>query len=727
MMNRGLLAKVLFEIPVAEPFDYLVPEGIVLETGSYVLAPLGKRMAVGVVWNIEEAKTQPKGRKLKFVSSVFPTRPMGDEQRKFIDFVGKYSCAGAGRVLRMCLPAADALAPAADVPVIIAGKNIPKQMTKARQKVLDKIGNRAWRATELAKSAGVSGSVIQGLIKLGALQRTLQQVNENFVTPDPDRQSIELTPSQQETANELAGKVRQECFSPILLDGITGSGKTEVYFEAVAEALRQHPDNQVLILLPEIALTQDILDRFAKRFGAQPAEWHSDIIGRQRQRVWRQVASGQARIVVGARSALFLPFAKLSLIVVDEEHDSSFKQEEGVLYHARDMAVVRASMAGCLIVLASATPSLETLHNAKSGRYGYLALQNRPGSSRLPMIRAIDLKQHPPVAGRWISEPLRKAMENTLAQKQQVLLYLNRRGYAPLTICRACGERIKSPNTDSYLVEHKLSGRLVCHLTGFSMAKPAICPACKAENSLHPVGPGVERLAEEIAILFPEAVCEVFSSDTTKTPEQIRNLISRMQDGLIDVLIGTQMAAKGHNFPNLTLVGVVDADMGLGGADLRAAERTYQTLTQVAGRAGRSHLEGRALLQTHQPEHEAIDALLARDRQRYVDAELGLREQMGFPPFGRLASVIVSASSEKTAHQAALDFAAMAPATAGDIEIWGPSEPIFAVVRGRWRRRLLVRSSKKTDLSGYMLDWRNKYRAGNKVRIKLDIDPYSFL
>jgi len=726
MMNSILLAKVLFGINVSEPFDYLVSDEIKLDVGSYVLAPLGNRLALGVVWEVCELDAIPKGRKLKTIASVLPASPMTSAQRKFVEFVSKYTCAALGSVLRMCLADVSAMSTPVAQRIVQTGI-LPDRITDARQKVLDIVGDIYWRTSELAAAAGVSVGVVSGLIKIGALQQISQQIDDGFAVPDPDKQSLELTSSQQQAAGTLVTIAKQNCFSTTLLDGITGSGKTEVYFEAVAEALRQNPDNQVLILLPEIALTQDILNRFAGRFGAMPAEWHSDVTTKNRQRVWRQVANGQAKIVVGARSALFLPFSKLSLIVVDEEHDSSFKQEEGVLYHARDMAVVRAKTANCPIILASATPSLESLHNVQAGRYGHLALESRPGSARLPDIFAIDLKQHPPVSGRWISEPLRDAMQRTLGRKEQVLLYLNRRGYAPLTICRSCGERMKSPDSDSYLVEHRFSGRLVCHLTGYSMIKPTNCPYCNAEDSLHPVGPGVERLAEEVASLFPDAHCEVFSSDTARNPKQIRELIAKMQVGEIDILIGTQMAAKGHNFPNLTLVGVVDADMGLGGADLRAGERTYQTLTQVAGRAGRAKLSGRALLQTHQPEHEAIDALLAHDRQRYVEAELGLREQMGFPPFGRLAAVVISAQTGQLAEQAARDFASMAPAIVGDIEIWGPTEPVFAVVRNRWRWRLLVRSGRKVDLSAYMLDWRNRYVAKGGVRIKLDIDPYSFL
>jgi primosomal protein N' (replication factor Y) len=726
MMNRGLLARILFPLPIPEPFDYLVPDGMEVETGSYVLAPLGNRLALGVVWAVEELKEPLEERKLKQISQLYDTRPMSPEQRQFMEFIAAYSCHGLGRILRMCLPAQDALEPSPLITHVSCGEQALTKETPARLQVLDIVGEQSWRTGELAKAAGVSAGVIQGMIQAGALAKTQHAVDGAFDRPYPNHGGLRLTSLQQEAADSLTQTVRRQKFAPVLLDGVTGSGKTEVYFEAVAEALRQNPDNQILILLPEIALTQDVLARFAKRFGAKPAEWHSDVTGAQRRRVWRQVASGQARIVVGARSALFLPFAQLSLIVIDEEHDGSFKQEEGVLYHARDMAVVRAHTQNCPIILASATPSLESLHNVRSGRYGHLVLPGRPGAATLPPISAIDLKQYPPAKDRWLSEPLLNAMRTTMARQEQVLLYLNRRGYAPLTICRSCGERMKTPGTDSYLVEHRFSGRLVCHLTGYSIPKPDKCPTCGELDSLHPVGPGVERLADEVASLFPDARCQVFSSDTTRNPQQIRELIGQMERGEIDILIGTQMAAKGHNFPKLTLVGVVDADMGLGGADLRAAERTWQTLIQVAGRAGRADLPGKALLQTHQPDHEAIEALLTNDCERFIDAELALREQMGFPPFGRLAAVILSAKDEASVEAAAGEFAARAPAANG-IEIWGPSEPVFAVIRGRWRRRLLVRCDRQIDLSAYMRDWRKRFKAKGSVRIKVDVDPYRFL
>jgi primosomal protein N' (replication factor Y) len=515
-------------------------------------------------------------------------------------------------------------------------------------------------------------------------------------------------------------------FGVALLDGVTGSGKTEVYLEAAAEALAADPEAQVLILLPEIALTQAVIARVAARFGAQPGEWHSDVAPPARRRVWEAVAAGRCRIVVGARSALFLPFRRLRLVVVDEEHDASFKQEEGFIYHARDLAVARGRIEQAAVVLASATPSLESLRNAEAGRYRWLRLSARHGAARLPDIELIDLRETPPESGRWLSPPLVAAMAETYQRGEQALLFLNRRGYAPLVLCKACGERMTAPDTDSWLVEHRYSGRLVCHLTGFSMPKPAACPHCGAKESLVSIGPGVERVEEEARQLFPEARIAVFSSDTVFDAREARRLIGEMAAGEIDMLVATQAAAKGHNFPKLTLVGVVDADLGLRGGDLRAAERTYQLLAQATGRAGRHDRAGRALLQTYAPEHAVMQALKGQDRDAFVAAEMAERELAGLPPFGRLAAVIASGPDAAQLDAFMKGMAQAAPNTPG-VQVYGPADAPLALLRGRRRKRFLVRADRTVDLSAYMAAWRARVRPPGAIRVAVDIDPYSFL
>ena len=716
------IVSVLLPQPLPEPFDYELPEGLEASPGSFVTVPLGPREMVGVIWR---ERSTPSNRRLKAVQVVLPAPPLPESMRGFIERVARYICSPMGNVLAMTMRSREALVDAPVETLVIVSGEQPGRMTPAREKVLA-LATAPISGAELARAAGVSSGVVKGLVDAGALLQVERSLDQPFPLPDPERPPRDLTGEQLETSEYLRGMVREHAFRVALLDGVTGSGKTEVYFEAIAEALRQDPEAQVLVLLPEIALTQAVTTRFEERFGAIPAEWHSAAGSAARRRVWREVAAGRARIVVGARSALFLPFRKLRLIVVDEEHDQSYKQEEGVTYHARDLAVLRASTEPCAIVLASATPSLETLQNAQAGKYAHLRLHARPGVSQLPEIAIADMRLAPPETNRWIGPDLATAIESTLAAKEQVLLFLNRRGYAPLVICRACGERLKAPDTDSWLVEHRYTGRLVCHLTGFTMEKPRACPHCGATGSLTGVGPGVERLAEEVHTRFHGARVEVLSSDTINSAEDLRALIARMETGEIDILIGTQIVAKGHNFPTLTLVGVVDADAGLRGGDLRAGERTFQLLLQVAGRAGRADKPGRAIIQTYAPDSPAIALLAAGDRDAFFAHELDQRRLVGFPPFGRLGAVILSAPSSEQVDDAARVFSDAQPNATG-IDVWGPAPAPITILRGRHRRRFLIRSDRNVDLSAFLSAWRERVKLPSAVRITLDVEPYSFM
>jgi len=581
-------------------------------------------------------------------------------------------------------------------------------------------------AADLARAAGVSSGVVRGLIDEGVLEIIEIAAEAAFDRPDPDHAPASLNGDQAAAAAALSDGVTGGGFRPFLLDGVTGSGKTEAYLEAIARVLRADPAAQILILLPEIALTQALIERITARFGAGPAEWHSGVAPPRRRQVWEAVVAGRCNIVVGARSALFLPFVNLRLIVVDEEHDGSFKQEEGLVYHGRDLAVARVRIEGAAVVLASATPSLETLWNAQGGRYDWLKLGARHGKAVLPDIALLDLRQNTPDPQTWLSQPLRLAIGETLQRGEQTLLFLNRRGYAPVVLCRACGHRLTAPDTDSWLVEHRYTGRLVCHLTGFSMARPKLCPSCGAEDSLVSVGPGVERVEEEVRQLFPEARTAVFSSDTAPDARSARALIQRMTDGEIDILVATQAAAKGHNFPRLTLVGVVDADLGLRGGDLRAAERTYQLLAQATGRAGRADKPGRALLQTWTPEHPVLMALAAGDRDAFVEAEMAEREAASLPPYGRLAAIILSSENSAAVEKTANDLAQAIP-NAERLEVYGPADAPLALVRGRRRKRLLVRADRDVNLQAFLRAWLQRVKVPGSVRLTVDVDPYSFL
>ncbi|GLQ19930.1 primosomal protein N' [Algimonas porphyrae] len=715
-------AQILFPVNVPGAFDYAVPDPMRLSRGEFVFAPIGKQMKLGVVMSLGEAEP---GRALKEIAEIKATRALPLAMLDFIDWVARYNVASPGQVLRMVLRSWKALDPSPVATLYEPTGDRPLNLTPARRAALSEGGPFPARASEIAARAGISPGVVKGLVKTGLMRSELRPVDAPYPVPNPDRAGRDLTEAQSVAARELVTQVQKDRFSVSLLDGVTGSGKTEVYFEAVAEALRQ--GRQVLILVPEIALTQAGLARFAQRFGAEPVAWHSSITDTERRRGWREVASGRAQLVVGARSALFLPFAKLGLIVVDEEHDTSFKQEEGVIYNARDMSVLRGRLEDRPVILASATPSLESLHNAQSGRYAHIVLPERPGAITLPDIDLIDMKVHKPETGAFLSAPMVQAVADSISRGEQSLLYMNRRGYAPLILCRACGERLKSPDTDSWLVEHRATGRAVCHLTGFSMRMPRECPKCGAEDGLTSIGPGVERIADEIQTHFPQTRVEILSSDTTATPDEIKARLGRMEQGEIDILVGTQMVVKGHNFPKLTFVGVVDGDLLMGGADPRAGERTYQTLVQVAGRAGRADKAGEALIQTHHPEHEALQALVAGDRDLFVGVEMAMREMLGLPPYGRIAAVILWGPDLKKVKDLAKDFVTKAPRADG-VEILGPSEAPIARLRGLYRQRLFIRADPDVNLSKYMTTWRAKQkRIPTKYKIQIDIDPQSFM
>jgi primosomal protein N' (replication factor Y) len=719
------IAQVLLPLPLPEAFDYAEPEGMALEEGELVAVPLGPRLVSGAVVALKDGHGH--NRPLKPVAGRYQEPPLPRRTLEFIDWAARYAVDSPGQPLAITLRGARA-PKARPEKVLVATGVAPARLTPARQKALAAAAEGGPLAAKaLADQAGVSSAVIKGLIEEGALKVEERDPTVLFETPDPDRPGPQLNDSQAAAAGALKDMLAEGGFQVALIDGVTGSGKTEVYLEAVAEVLAKEPEAQVLVLLPEIALTQAVIARFTERFGAAPGEWHSAVTPPRRRRVWEAVATGRCRIVVGARSALFLPFRNLRLIVADEEHDGSYKQDEGFIYQARDLAVARAKIEEAAVVLASATPSLETLWNAEQGRYRWLRLTSRHGVAVLPDIELIDLREIPPERGRWLSSPLVKAMAETLERGEQSLLFLNRRGYAPLVLCKACGEKLCAPDTQSWLVEHRYTGRLVCHLTGFSMPRPESCPSCGAKDSLVSIGPGVERVAEEVAQMFPDARLAVFSSDTVAHPDAARQLIEQMQAGEIDILVATQAAAKGHNFPRLTLVGVIDADLSLRGGDLRAGERTYQLLAQVSGRAGRADRPGRALLQTYAPDHAVMQALKAQDRDAFVMAEMAERRAAGLPPYGRLAAVVLSGPDLQALEAYARGMASAAPNGEG-VEVYGPADAPLALVRGRRRKRFLVRADRSVDLQAFMSAWRARaQKPPSSIRVVVDIDPYSFL
>lgn len=723
--------KILIPLPLAGPYDYLADPALGLGRGDVVEVPLGNRLSVGVVWDADplSAPDQPAAAKLKAVCRRYPAPPIPEPVLRLVDWVAGYTLSPPGAVLRMALSVPAALEPAKPVTAYAAladGDPALARPTAARRRVLALLADGLPRtAAEIAEETGVGAAVVKGLADQGAVATVALPADPPFPLPDPETpRRSPLGAEQAAAAGCLAEAVRVAEFKVLVLDGETGAGKTEVYFEAVAEALRV--GRQVLVMLPEIALSAEWLGRFEARFGVRPALWHSDMSQRQRRHTWRAVAEGGVRVLVGARSALFLPFAELGLIVVDEEHEAAYKQEDGVIYHGRDMAVVRAHLTGCPAVLVSATPSLETVINVERGRYESLRLTARHGEAALPDVRLVDLRRQPPERGRWLAPALVRAIETALGRGEQSLVFLNRRGYAPLTLCRVCGHRLECPNCSAWLVEHRLLGRLQCHHCGHVEALPRTCRACGAEDSLVASGPGVERMAEEVAMRFPEARFQIVSSDTLDGPAAAAEFVRSVNAGEVDIILGTQIVAKGYHFPMLTVVGVVDADLGLAGGDLRAAERTYQLLHQVAGRAGRGERPGQVYLQTHQPDNPVMRALAAWDRDGFLAAEARAREEAGMPPFGRLAALIVSAPDAERADAVARQLGRAAPQRAG-LHVLGPAPAPLAVLRGRHRRRFLVKAGREINLQGVLRDWLAAVKVPSAVRIAVDIDPYSFL
>ena len=733
------LADVLLPVAVDQAYTYLVGD-IPVAPGDFVEVPLGSRAAIGVVWSISSG---PANAKLKTIAARCALPPLSGNLRAFIDWIARWTLSPRGMVLRMCVRAPFAAQPSTARLGVRATGRAPIKPTPTREKVLTIANERGVVGkSALAAEASCSLAVVNALLADGALEVVPLPPHPVAPAAKPDHVAPKLSAQQSRAAEALVRAVRGRTFGVTLLEGVTGSGKTEVYFEAVAAALRA--GRQALILLPEIALTAQFLDRFAARFGTRPAEWHSAIGVKRRNLVWHAVATGETRVVAGARSALFLPFQELGLIVVDEEHEAAYKQEDGVTYHARDMAVVRGRIEGAPVVLASATPSIETQVNTRQGRYAHLELPSRFNERPMPRISALDLKRDPPSRGHWIAPGLERAMRETIARGEQAMLFLNRRGYAPLTLCRSCGHRFQCPNCSAWLVEHRFRHALVCHHCGHHERRPQVCPTCEAAHALVPCGPGIERLAEEVAERFPATRVLVLSSDFPGGTDRLRDELDAVADGCCDIIIGTQLVAKGHNFPLLTLVGVIDADIGLSTGDPRAAERTFQLLQQVTGRAGRFERPGQAILQTWQPEHPVIRALLSGEAERFYAEETRQRQRAGLPPFGRLAAIVVSGSdfAGTQAHARALAQAAfrMPPserwrlaAAAGipaqdEMVLLGPAEAPIALVAGRHRFRLLVKAPRRGDLQGFLraLSLAAPPPRGS-IRVAFDVDPQTFL
>ena len=720
--------RVLLPLPLGRIYTYAVSADLLakypLVLGNFVSVPLGTREMIGVIWDGQV--NEVPAAKLKYVLAKLDTPRMSESTRRFAEWVANYNMAPLGSVLKMLMSVPDALKPPKSIIAYSLAMKLPKiKMTAARHKIIEILNARGpLSANTLTKAVGVGPGVIRGLVKIRVLHTIKLEPPASFEVPDWRASGPALSFEQALVAETIKKCVKEGQFTVSVLEGVPGSGKTEVYLEAVCQALAQ--GKQALVLLPEIALGAQWLARFKDRFGCAPAEWHSDLTQAKRRITWRSVATGEAKVIVGARSALFLPYENLGVIVIDEEHDQSFKQEDGVIYNARDMAVVLAKYSKTPIILASATPSLESLQNVALGRYQHFNLPDRYGGAKLPDISIIDMRTDGTDPGKWISPKLIEALKETFGAGEQALLFLNRRGYAPLTLCQACGHRFQCPQCTAWLVEHRLIGRLQCHHCGYQIRPPKQCPNCEQEDKLYACGPGVERVAEEFTKLFPDVRAEIAVSDNINTPGQAQSLVRQIEERNVDLIIGTQIVAKGYHFPYLTLVGVIDADVGLTGGDLRGLERTYQLLYQVSGRAGRGERPGRVLVQTYDPENTVMQALKNGDHKGFIKTMTLDRQRHKMPPFGRLAGVIISGRDEYEVDQAAQELAVTAPRDNGVMTL-GPAPAPLTLLRGRHRRRFLVKADKEVNIQARIRSWLEATEVSRKVRVQLDIDPYSFM
>lgn len=714
------ICSVLTTSPVDKAYSYLIPDDMELGKGDYVTVPLGARAVHGVVWGLSGDENIPAS-KLKSVLTKHDLPPMDTLHRQFIERVATYNMERLGAVLKMAVSVPQALEPAQAMTGYVLVQN--NDENKNLNILSDGLPRRL---SEIIQLTGLSAGKIKTLVKHDVLQAVDIFAKAPCANPNPDFATKNLTTEQHIATDKINTAIESKKFETFLLDGVTGAGKTEVYFESISKIIAGKQGGQVLILMPEIALSNSFIRRFEERFGCKPALWHSSLTPAQRRLTWRSIVTGATQVVVGARSALFLPYADLRMIVVDEEHDSAFKQEEVTLYNARDMAVLRGHLSKIPVVLASATPSLETMQNVWDGKYTHLVLPDRYGGASKPDIHIIDLRNDKPERQHFISPVLINEIQKTLDEKQQALLFLNRRGFAPLTLCRTCGHRMECPKCTAWMVEHRRTHNLQCHHCGFSMKIPHECVNCHDTDSLVACGPGVERIAEEVKEHFPEARTLILASDITDTHDKLVTALDDIKNGNVDIVIGTQIIAKGHHFPKMTCVGIIDADLGLSGGDLRATERSFQLLHQVAGRAGREALKGRVYLQTYNAEQRVMQMLAKDDRDKFLEVEAAERQHAKMPPFSRLAALVITGKNEAQTRNVAVMIGRAAPRAEG-VQVLGPAPAQMYRIRGQYRQRILIRAEKNLNIQKWIAEWLQSIKIPSTVRVVIDIDPQSFL
>ena len=730
MFNSGTVVKVLISNIPNGGYDYrlIAPADI----GTFVSVRVMNRPCVGVVWGIGDSNLPDE--KIRDVSVVHDAK-LNITDLQWIKRMADWTLIPAGMVLRLIINIPDAFLPPRMEALYSFNFDSDTRMTQNRLAVMDAFSsndNDPMTVSDIQNIAHVSASVVRTMIKNGTLISAGEQVKTKQYEPliYQDSGDIVLNNEQQNAADVIGRAIDNGGFSVHLLDGITGSGKTQVYFDAAWRAYKK--GKAVLLMMPEIALTAQFMSRFESRFGAPPVVWHSNLTAARRRDIWHGVLSGKIKMVVGTRSALFLPWGDLGLIVIDEEHDTSYKQEDMGNYHARDMAILRAKIAGFPVVLASATPAAETIENVNVGKYTRLKLTSRFGGAQMPTITTIDLRENRPTPYTandaeqtgFLSAPMCDAISETLATGQQVMLFINRRGFAPIVQCKKCGWTATCPDCSVGMTYHKRVGKLLCHMCGRTAPLTKACPECGTDVSMR--GVGLEKIQEEVNARFPNARTALVSSDIITSRQALERLVHKMENGEIDIVIGTQILAKGHHFPNLTLVGVVDADMGLFGTDFRAAEHTFQQLFQVAGRAGRGSTPGRVLMQTYQPDHPVLTAICSGARDEFMAGDMAGRRAAKMPPYGQLIAIIVEGEREATLMKYCNDLAAAAP-TLNGAKIMGPIAAQIYQIRNWYRMRFLVAGGATAALQPAVAHWLGKVKQPANIRVKIDVNPINFM
>lgn len=724
IFDAGTIVTVLLPNPQNSGYDYRLP--FTAKLGDYISVPMRNSEQIGLIVGPGSA-TDLDASKIRNAFKLFDIPGMSDLDIKWLYKMSEYTMLKPGAILKLILNVPDAFLPKKMETLYSWSGNVDR-MTEQRIAVSDAFlanPNESLSETDIKNISGVSTSVVRGLIQSGALIPTGSNVIETFTPHEYKTDGGHKLNDEQLSASSSVNI--NHGFLVHLLDGVTGSGKTQVYFDIVARAYAS--GKSVLIMMPEIALTAQFMNRFTERFGSAPIVWHSNLSSASRRNIWQNVSNGKIKMVIGTRSALFLPWQNLGLIIVDEEHDTSYKQEDMGSYHARDMAILRAHINSFPVVLASATPSAETIHKVQIGAYSVSHLHSRFGGATMPKIELIDLRQNSPAPinnqRTWLTEPLVLAMEQTLAKRQQSMLFINRRGYAPITVCQKCGHNINCPDCSIGMVYHQKTGKLQCHYCGNSAPVPTKCPNCGTENLMTHTGVGIERIRDEVIARFPFARVAILSSDLIVSPQSLERIISEIENHEIDIIIGTQILAKGHHFPNLTLVGVIDADMGLFGTDFRSHEKTFQQLYQVSGRSGRAEHPGRVLIQTYQPEHPVLIAIANNDRDGLMKNDLKNRLAASMPPFGQLISIIVECDDEKKLQSFCQKLSDITPIANG-VSILGPMPAPMYKIRSWYRMRFLVTGGEKSKLQPIVEHWLNKIKIPHDIRLKIDVNPQSF-